>query len=86
MADKDITNKVLLEHIQAIKYSLEKRMDKIETKLGNLEYKVDGLEHKVDQGFEEAKEHRRILQEDLEATILMPYKHNKKIAQLSSRA
>lgn len=68
MAD-EITNKVLLEHIQGMNAEL------IE--------KIDTLEKKVDRGFEEAKQHRQALQEDLDASIAMLGKHQTKLDKIS---
>lgn len=74
---KDITNHVLLGHMQSMKEKLGNRIGKVETgvnslgkKVGNLEKRIDNLSTEMKQGFQEAKQHREALQEDLEATIL----------------
>ena len=74
MAD-DITNIVLLKHIQAMKSSLEARMTAIEQ--GTIL-----LTGEMRRGFQEASEHRQALQEDLEATMKMLSKHETKLARL----
>jgi len=51
----DITNKVLLEHIQGIKNDLQQQIT-------NLSQKIDHLSQKMDKGFEEARQHRQALQ------------------------
>lgn len=85
MAD-DITNIVLLQHIQAMKSSLEVQIAAVK---GSLEVQIAAVDQKVDRnadeirkGFEEARQHRQALQEDLEATMLMLSKHETKLARL----
>ncbi len=75
--DGIITNRMLLEHQQAMKSELSERIN-------HLEQKVDRLEQKVDRGFEEARQHRQALQEDLDATIRLQGKHSEQLAQLAS--
>lgn len=77
MADEIITNGVLLEHIQAMKNDLIQRIDLVDTT-------VERLTQRVEQGFEEARLHRQALQEDLDATIRMVGKHDKKLACISA--
>ncbi len=72
----EITNKVLLSHMQGMKSELIERIAK-------LEVKVDNLEKKVDDGFEDARRHREALQKDLDASIIMLGKHKAKLAKIS---
>lgn len=81
MAD-DITNGMLLQHMQGMKYDLEVKIDDVGRGLRGLAQKVDRLSQRVEEGFEEARQHRQALQEDLEATILMQAKHQAKLARL----
>ncbi len=73
MAD-DITNIVLLQHIMAMKTGLESQIAALDVKLTT----------EMRNGFEEAREHRQALQEDLEATMKMLGKHERKLSRLSS--
>ncbi|MBI3336367.1 hypothetical protein HYZ98_02255 [Candidatus Peregrinibacteria bacterium] len=82
MAD-EITNKVLLEHMQGMKYELKQEMKDMKQEIRGVKNDVVRLEQKVDRGFEEAKEHRQALQEDLEATIAMQAKHQRKLEKIS---
>lgn len=81
MAD-DITNKVLLEHILAMKTGIDEKIDSLIYKIEDLQNQINGLTVKMNQGFEDARQHRQALQEDLEATMLMLSKHEKKLARL----
>ncbi len=72
---KDITNSVLLEHIQALKNDLQ-------SQISRLDKKIDRIDAKVDRGFEEARQHREALQEDVEVTMHAVYAHGKKLARL----
>lgn len=74
MAD-EITTRMLLEHMQAMKSELLQR-------ISSLEIKVTTLANTMNVGFEDARLHRQALQEDLEVTILMVGKHDKKLAHL----
>lgn len=47
MVDQDITPKVLLEHIQGMRFSLEKRMDRMEGDIHFLKVNVSGLQKNV---------------------------------------
>jgi hypothetical protein len=82
----DITNIVLLQHIQAMKSGLESQMEalknSLESKIVSLDTRVDTLTTEMQRGFEEARQHRQALQEDLEATMLMLSKHEAKLARL----
>ena len=85
MAD-DITNIVLLEHMQVMKSDLQQQIaaldQKIDQKIARVEKNTANLTEEMRKGFEEAREHRQALQEDLEATMRMLAKHNVKLAQL----
>lgn len=79
--DGVITNRMLLDHMQAMKHELIERFN---GRFNGLEVRVDRLEQKVERGFEEARQHRQALQEDLDATIRLQGKHSEQLAQLSS--
>jgi methylphosphotriester-DNA--protein-cysteine methyltransferase len=91
MAD-DITNTVLLQHIQAMKGALETQMQAMKVGLesqmqamkSDLTSQISALDAKMQAGFEEARQHREALQEDLEATMKVLSKHERKLARLSS--
>jgi hypothetical protein len=83
---ENITNLVLLEHMQAMKADLLQQVKQIRIDLTTLDYKVDTLSERVERGFEEARKHRQELQEDLDATIRMFMKHDKKLARLQCSA
>lgn len=72
MAD-EVTNKVLLEHMQGMKYELKQEIKdmkkELQQEIRDVKKDVVHLEQKMDRGFEEAKEHREALQEDLVATM-----------------
>ncbi len=74
MAD-DITNIALLQHIQAMKSGLE-------LQIAAVDQKIDKNTDEMRKGFEEARQHRQALQEDLEATMRMLSKHETKLARL----
>lgn len=73
-----ITNGILLEHIQGMRNDLQ-------SQINALALQITRLERKVDQGFAEAREHREALQEDLDATIRLQYKHGRKLERLARR-
>ena len=85
MAD-DITNIVLLQHIHAMKSSLEEKIsavkNSLEQQIAAVDLKTGMLASEMRHGFQEAREHRQALQEDLEATMHMLSKHEKKLARL----
>lgn len=74
MAD-DITNIVLLQHMQKMKSDLEQQIAKQGIGLENLTREVRG-------GFAEVHQHLQALQEDLEATMEVQSKHQTKLARL----
>ncbi|MDP7246997.1 MAG: hypothetical protein QF741_00020 [Candidatus Peribacteraceae bacterium] len=86
MAD-DITNKVLLEHMQGMKAELLELILDIKSELKEVKFelngKIDTLEKKVDRGFEDARKHRQAIQEDLDASIVMLGKHQAKLEKVS---
>lgn len=88
MAD-DITNRMLLEHIQAMKNDLQQQISGIDARVNGLQEEVASLRGEFVSlrgemrfGFEEARLHRQALQEDLDATIRMQSKHDAKLARL----
>ncbi len=81
MAD-DITNIVLLQHIHAMKTGLEQQISNVDRRIASLEQKVDTNTIEMRKGFQEAGEHRQALQEDLEETIRVLSKHEKRLARL----
>lgn len=66
MAD-DITNIVLLQHIHAMKSSLELQIAALDQKVTAVDQKVDrntaSLTAEMRKGFEEARQHRQALQQ-----------------------
>ena len=82
MAD-DITNKMLLEHMQAMKYELQQQINTLQLDMTGLKKEVKCLRWDMKRGFEEARLHREALQEDLKATMRIQRKHGRKLAQLS---
>ena len=91
MADA-ITNTMLLEHMQAMKYDLQEQIKGLGRHVGGIDQKLERLAQRVTrlaedmrQGFEEAREHRQALQEDLDATMRLQFKHSKKLARLGGQ-
>mgnify|MGYP001571616726 CR=1 FL=1 len=89
MAD-DITNKMLLEHMLAMKNYLQtqitdvkKQITDVKKQVTDVKTGVHGLREEMHQGFTEAQEHRQALQEDLEATMRMQAKHQEKLERIS---
>lgn len=89
MAD-DITNRMLLGHMQAMKNELLQKIMAVEggwenmgEGLQQLKIVIQRLEQKVDRGFEEATQHRQALQEDLEATMQLQLKQQRKLERIS---
>ncbi|MBU1910835.1 hypothetical protein KKG16_00305 [Patescibacteria group bacterium] len=82
MAD-EITNKVLLEHMQSMKHELQQQITGFGMRMERVEVNLKQLSQHVEDGFEEARQHRQALQEDLEATISMQAKHQQKLAKIS---
>lgn len=85
MAD-DITNIVLLQHMQAMKSSLEVQISAVKS---TLEQQIAAVDQKIDKntqemrtGFTETRQHLQALQEDLVATMQMLSRHEKKLVRL----
>ncbi len=81
MAD-DITNKVLLEHMQGMKSDLQVQITGLGDKVVGLQGQITNLTIKVEQGFSETQKDIQALQEDLDATIAMASRHDRKLARL----
>ncbi len=81
MAD-DITNIVLLRHMQAMKSDLQEQIAALDRKIEGVNKNTTSLAEEMRRGFEDARQHRQALQEDLEATIRMLGKHDMKLARL----
>ena len=81
MAD-DITNTMLLGHMQAMKNDLQTQITDVKTQITDVKTGVRGLTEEMRQGFAEAGEHRQALQEDLEAAMRMLAKHQEKLARI----
>ncbi|MDD4287845.1 MAG: hypothetical protein PHO20_03690 [Candidatus Peribacteraceae bacterium] len=71
----DITNGVLLEHIQGMRNDLQQQ-------ISALQQQISALAAEVHQGFKEAQEHRQALQEDLEETMRVQSKHAAKLVRV----
>lgn len=87
----DITNIMLLQHMQGMKSDLQLQIAAVYQKITALEKKTGGVEknmasmaEEMRNGFEEARMHRQSLQEDLEATMRMLSKHSTKLARLQA--
>ena len=85
MAD-DITNGVLLEHMQGMKNDLQQQIvglkNDLQKQISRLDEKLTRLAQRVEQGFEDARLHRQALQEDLEETMRVQGRHGAKLARL----
>lgn len=66
---------MLLEHMQAMKGDLQNQ-------IAGLDKKITVLKEAMHAGFEDARQHRQALQEDLEASMRMLGKHEEKLARL----
>jgi hypothetical protein len=85
-----VTNIVILQHMHLMKSSLEQQIlgvkSSLEEKIAVLDQKIEGkttsLTAEMRRGFQEAREHRQALQEDLEATMRMLSRHDRKLARL----
>ncbi len=69
------TEKKFIDHMQGMRYGLEQ-------KIGRVDGKVEKLTVLMYRGFEEARLHRQALQEDLDASIGMLDRHDKKLARI----
>ncbi len=74
--DGVITNRMLLEHMQA-------RFDLVDRRFGKIDQRLESLERKTTDGFAEARRHREMLQEDLDATIRKQAIHDRKLAMVT---
>ncbi len=72
---KRITSAIILRHLQGLEQRITKRFEAVEKD-------VKSLRKETHQGFEDARKHREALQEDLDATIRMVGKHEKKLARV----
>jgi hypothetical protein len=84
---EEITNRVLLEHMQAMKYDLQQQITGIKGEIVGIKSEVIGIKGELrdlrsdmNKGFDEARKHRQELQQDMDATINMLMKHDKKLA------
>ncbi len=84
---------MLLEHQQAMKGELLQYIHDLRSDTNGLSRRMDRLELKVDRGFaeaahrfEEARQHRQALQEDLEATMRTQFTHKKQLAVLTGQS
>ena len=84
MDDGIITTRTLLEHIQGMKSDLQTQITDVAQSLKDLKKDVTNLTESTKRGFEEAREHRQALQEDLNATIRMVGKHEVKLAKIKT--
>lgn len=84
MAD-DITNIVLLNHMQTMKMGLQEQMQTMKSELqeqiAGIDNRLTSLTVEVRKGFEDVRLQLVALQEDLEATIRMVGKHDWKLAR-----
>ena len=85
MAD-DITNVMLLRYLERMKADLERQItalnEKLSGRIDRLEVTMGNLTVEMRTEFEEAHQHRQSLQEDLEATMRMLAKHERKLAKM----
>jgi len=85
MAD-EITNSMLLEHIQAMKYELQHQIADVNTGLQKqitvLQKDVHQIKEDMTQGFDDAKKDRQALHEDLEETMRVQGAHAEKLAHV----
>lgn len=72
--DGTITNKILFDQIQLGRKEARE-----------IKKNLERLEKKMDEGFQEAKERREEIREDLDATIRMQASHEQELAVLSGR-
>lgn len=83
--DGIITNRMLLEHIQAGDNSLREELKSFRKEVKEEFKKIERKFVEVDHRFEEAHVHRGAIQEDLEATIRMQAEHESQLAVLTGR-
>ncbi len=86
---KRITSAVILQHLQGLEQRIAKRFDAVEKDVRSLRGEILIFRGEVHTSFEEAhnqfedaRKHREALQEDLDATIRMVGKHQRKLARV----
>lgn len=77
--EDDITNGMLLQHMQGMKTDLQQQISHLDEKIDHV---AEKLTEKMDQGFEDARRHRQALQEDLEETMRVQSRHGAKLARI----
>ncbi len=81
-----VTNVVLLKQMHLMKSDIQVQMqfmkNDLQVQIQSMRVQIAVLDERTSKGFEEARQHRQALQEDLEATMRMLYKHDKKLARL----
>lgn len=88
MAD-DITNGMLLEHIQAMKSDLQQQIaavhNGLQQQINGMQQQITGLAQEMRQGFAEVRQDIKALQEDLAATMRVQGEHETKLRRLAKR-
>ncbi|MEK7218707.1 MAG: hypothetical protein AAB728_04550 [Patescibacteria group bacterium] len=86
MAD-EITNTILLEHMQGMKNDLQEQIGGLRQRIDGVENGLQGqftnLAQEMRQGFEDARLHRQALQDDLEATMRVQGKHAATLSRIT---
>ncbi len=77
-----ITKKELLEHMHAMRNDLQGQISSLGQRMVGMNGRLYNFEQIMDRGFTEAREHRQAIQEDLDATIRMVAKHDKKLTRM----
>jgi hypothetical protein len=80
--NEEITNLVLLQHMQAMKYELGQQVKNLGQQVATLRQDTQREFEKVHYKLEDIRLHCEALEVDLNATILMVGKHQKKLAKL----
>ncbi len=84
--DGTITNKMLLEHMQANFNRIDRRFENIDRRFETLESRVEKGFRLIHQELDDARTHREAIQIDLDATIRMQFTHQKQLAVLTGSA
>jgi|CXWL01.1.fsa_nt_gi hypothetical protein len=86
-----ITLQTILEHIQESNNNVQQQIARLEQKMDigfhnvRLRFeKVDRQFEQVDRQFEDARLHRQALQEDLEETMRVQFKHGRQLHKLQA--
>jgi flagellar biosynthesis/type III secretory pathway protein FliH len=79
MADDEITNRVLLEHMQGMKHELQQQIQGLRN---DLQKQISALDVKVTDMGEEMRQNFRMLQEDLEETMRVQARHGARLAKM----